>query len=170
MKNRILLLAALLFSLAASAQIKVMSYNILNYPTSDLLGRADTLQNIVDYVQPDLLLIQELKSAWGLEQIRDISFANQAANFESSVFVPQTNGGSNGLQQAIVYNTDKLTLKSQYEVVTGYRDVNEFILYLNDANLPNGADTTFIYVYVTHLKSSQGNENEQIRLQMVEAR
>lgn len=148
-----------------------MSYNILNYPTSELIGRADTLQHIIDYVEPDILMVQELKSAWGLEQLLTVSFANQSGNFATSEYVPQQGnpGNSNSLQQAIVYDQDKFTLYSQDEVITTYRDVNEFVLYLNDSQLPNGADTTFIYLYVTHLKSSSGNTNQQLRLEMVEA-
>ncbi|MCB0761021.1 MAG: endonuclease/exonuclease/phosphatase family protein [Flavobacteriales bacterium] len=157
----------ILGSVSVFGQFRVMSYNILNYPTSELLGRADTLRNIVDHVQPDLFLIQELKSEWGLEQLLTVSFAN-FDNYLASEFVPQNNGGSNGLQQAIIYNSEIFTLHSQDEIYTSYRDVNEFVLYFNDEGVLNG-DTTFLYVYVTHLKSSEGNENEQLRLEMVEA-
>jgi endonuclease/exonuclease/phosphatase family metal-dependent hydrolase len=171
MKKSALYLLFAVLAFHANGQIKMMSYNILNYPTSELIGRADTLQGIVDYVEPDLLMVQELKSAWGLEQLLTISFANQEGNFATSEFVPQQGnpGNSNSLQQAIIYDTDKLTLHSQAEVITTYRDVNEFVLFLNDQLLADGADTTFIYLYVTHLKSSSGNANEQLRLEMVEA-
>ncbi len=171
MKKSVLYLLFAVLAFHANGQIKMMSYNILNYPTSELLGRADTLQGLIDYVEPDILMVQELKSAWGLEQLLTISFANQEGNFAASEFVPQQGnpGNSNSLQQAIIYDTDKLTLYSQAEVITTYRDVNEFVLYLNDELLADGADTTFLYMYVTHLKSSSGNANEQLRLEMVEA-
>jgi endonuclease/exonuclease/phosphatase family metal-dependent hydrolase len=146
-----------------------MCYNVLNFPTGNLQGRADTLANIIDYARPHLLMLQELKTAQGLADITEMMNDIGYGDFAHSTFVPQQSPGSPGnlLQQAIVYDTEVLRMRSEGIVATNYRDINEFVLYLNDPQLAAGADTTFLYVYVTHLKSSTGTENEQLRLEMV---
>jgi endonuclease/exonuclease/phosphatase family metal-dependent hydrolase len=159
--------ASLLFS---QAQFRVMNYNLLNFPNGEIEDREDTLQLIIDYVQPDLILVQELKSPFGLSLIASVSCDNLAGTYVASTYVNQQSnpGASNPLQQGIVYNTDVFGLKSEGVVITPYRDVNEFVLYLQDEALADG-DTSFLYVYTTHLKSSTGSSNEALRLQMIDA-
>ncbi len=142
---------------------------MLNFPTGNIQGRVDTLEKVVNYAHPDLLMIQELKTAQGLSDATDMMNTLGYGNFEHSTFVPQQSDAGNPypLQQAFIYNEDVFTKKSQSEITTDVRDFNELVLYLNDAELANGADTTFIYAYVTHLKSSEGADNVALRLAMV---
>ncbi|MDZ4822687.1 MAG: T9SS type A sorting domain-containing protein [Flavobacteriales bacterium] len=154
----------------AQAHLRLMSYNLLNFPTSNITTRIDTLEKIVDYYKPHLFLIQELENESGLLSITDMMNTLGYGNFASGTFVPQQSndgGGDNPLQHAIVYDMNSLVLVNESVVLTEYRDINEFLLYLNDPELENGADTSFIYVYVTHLKSSQGTAEQAIRLSMV---
>jgi endonuclease/exonuclease/phosphatase family metal-dependent hydrolase len=147
-----------------------MSYNLLQFPTGNLEGRTDTLANICDYYRPHILLIQELKNAQGLSDVTAMMNQLGYGSFDYGTFVPQQSnggGGSNSLQQGIVYDSNVFELKSENVVVTTYRDVNEFVLYVDDPELENGLDTTYLYVYVTHLKSSQGADNQTLRLEMV---
>lgn len=152
------------------AQVRMMSYNLLNFPTGNIPGRVDTLAKIVDYYRPHLLMIQELKTAEGLADVASMMNTLNYGDFAHSNFVPQQSdpGSPYALQQALVYDQSIFTLKSQSEIITDVRDFNEFELYLNDANLSEGADTTFLYIYVTHLKSSTGTANQAARLAMVE--
>jgi len=146
-----------------------MSYNILNFPGGSIPDRIDTLTKILDYHRPHLLMLQELKSAVGLETVTDAMNMLNYGTFVHAEFTPQQSspGNPNPLQQAIVFDQNKFRLKSKQEIITQVRDINEYVLYLNDPDLPTGADTTFIYTYVTHLKSSTGSANEQLRLGMV---
>jgi endonuclease/exonuclease/phosphatase family metal-dependent hydrolase len=164
--------AFLAFSSASNAQtdIRVMSYNLLNFPQGSMTNRVDTLKKIVDYYEPDLFLVQELKSESGLTLATDACNEMLDNEYTHGTFLPQQSnpGTSWPLQQNLVYNTEMFTLKSQDFVQTFVRDINEFVLYLNDENLDNGADTTFINVYVAHLKSSQGNDNEESRASMAQ--
>jgi endonuclease/exonuclease/phosphatase family metal-dependent hydrolase len=175
LKRPILLLVLTLsigFSTAIHAQtpIKVMCYNILNFPEGSMPDRQDTLKKIIDYVAPDLFLIQELRNANGLDLVYNESFAGLPGTYAASTFVPnQSNqGGSFNLQQAIIYNTEVFGLAEERLKTTPVRDINIFKLFLQDENLGNGADTTFLYVFNTHLKSSQGSSNENLRLEMVQ--
>jgi exonuclease III len=161
----------LLSNSASNAQLvplRVMSYNMLNFPLGEIANRADTLEKIVAYVLPDLLMIQELKTEQGLMDVTTMMDSLGYADFGHSNFVSMQSDPGNPyeLQQAIVYNQNKLTLKSQSEIITAVRDINEFVLYINDTGLATGSDTTFIYVYVTHLKSSTGTANQTARLEM----
>lgn len=167
------LLLCLCGSLAVCSQqsIRLMSYNLLNFPSPNPVGRLDTLEKIVAYYQPDLLMIQELKSSSGLSDITDMMDDLGYGSFAQSQFVPQQSNPVQGFthQQAIVYNLDVFRLKTQDEIITEVRDINEFVLYLNDPELENGADTVFLYVYVAHLKSADTPEDAQSRLDMVNA-
>ena len=168
--KKVLLIAMLCAPFGLMSQVRMMSYNMLNFPTGNLPGRVDTLQKIVDYYRPHLLMIQELKTAQGLTDVADMMNTLNYGDFEHGTFVPQQSdaGSPYPLQQGLVYDQSIFTLKSQSEIITDVRDFNEFELYLNDANLDEGADTTFLYVYVTHLKSSTGSANQAARLAMVE--
>ncbi|MCC6600156.1 MAG: T9SS type A sorting domain-containing protein [Crocinitomicaceae bacterium] len=145
-----------------------MSYNLLNFPTGNIPGRVDTLKKIVDYVRPSLLMIQELRTEDGLIAATDMIDNLGYGSFACSQFVPQgTSMGEYNLQQAIIFDQRVFRLKSQHEIVTELRDVNEFVLYVNDNQLETGGDTTFFHVFVTHLKSSTGAANRNMRLSSV---
>lgn len=169
-KKLSLFVCLILMCLISYSQLRVMSYNLLNFPTGNFQGRVDTLQNIIDYYRPHLLMVQELQNEDGLNQITDMMNELEYGNFASGNFVQQQSDPFNPyyLQQNIVFDQNYLTLKNQLEIITDIRDVNYFRLYFNDNELANGADTTYLHVFVTHLKSSSGSANEQLRLQMVE--
>lgn len=147
-----------------------MCYNVLNFPTFNLVGREDTLRSIIRQIRPDILLLQELKSDSGLQLIVQESFADLDANYASTTFVPQQSnaGGGFRLQQAMVYNTDKFGVKHENTLITGTRDINKTIMYYKDNDPQTAEDTIFFQVFNTHLKSSQGSSNEERRLEMVQ--
>lgn len=164
-------LALSLFSLHSSAQIdlKVMCYNVLNFPNGSA-GRTDTLKKVLDYYTPDILMVQELKSPNGLIFIQDALNEVSSDYYGTGTYVVQQSNpsSSNKLQQNIAFNAAKLGLAYEEVVQTNYRDVNYFKLYLKTADLDILNDTTFIHCYVTHLKSSQGATNEQLRYEMAQ--
>ena len=147
-----------------------MSYNLLIYPEGSIQNRIDTLENIIDYYHPDLLLIQELKSEQGLIDVKNLFNSFPGNQYESGTYVPQVSNPSNSwrLEQNIVYNSHVFKMAEEEVIVTPYRDINYFKLYLFDSQLDDGGDTTFVHVYNTHLKSSQGSDNESLRLAMAE--
>jgi len=172
MKYKYLLSLLLLFTLIqfntkAQESIKVMSYNLLNFPLGDMPSREDTLDIILKYYQPDLFLIQELKAEFGLNAAMSSLNELNMDEYQTSTFVTQQSGGGGGLQQAMVYNNRIFGLSHEDIILTPVRDVNYFKLFLRAANLADGADTVFVHVYVTHLKSSSGNANELLRQESV---
>lgn len=168
--KKLLLLCLTLVSFLGSTQldIKVMCYNVLNYPNGTV-NRQDTLEVILNYYTPDILMVQELKSSAGLEQIEDALNAVSNDNYSSGTYVTQQSNPSSSwkLQQNIIYNTRIFGLATEEAFLTDYRDLNYFKLYIKDIGFDNG-DTTFLHVFNTHLKSSQGSSNEQIRFEMAQ--
>ncbi len=148
----------------------VMNYNVLNFPNGSIPNRQDTLKKIIDFVEPDFILLQELKSEAGLISIAEESCVDLDGDYRAATWETLQSNPNSGwpLQQNIVYNAERFTLHEENVVLTNYRDFNEFIFYFNSEELVNQQDTAFLYVYTTHLKSSQGGDNEQLRLEMVE--
>jgi endonuclease/exonuclease/phosphatase family metal-dependent hydrolase len=158
----------LLFSLSgfAQEQVTLMCYNVLNFPTGNIEGREDTLRHIINFVEPDLFLIQELKNDSGLQLILNESFADLQDEYAASTFLSQQSNPSSDfkLQQAIIYNTRLFGLSDEGFLQTGTRDINRFKLYYKDPALNSGTDTVFLHVFVAHFKSSQGSVNMETRL------
>ncbi|MFT5311322.1 MAG: hypothetical protein ACI8VL_002238, partial [Bacteroidia bacterium] len=94
------------FGLFAQDQATIMSYNVLNFPTGNIAGREDTLKQLINYVEPDIFLIQELKSDSGLQLILNESFSGLTSSYAATTFVPQQSNSSSNwkLQQAMIYN------------------------------------------------------------------
>lgn len=174
MKFRVVILIFILSttsvtSLFGQESIRVMCYNLLNFPLGDMPSREDTLDVILKYYQPDLLMMQELKASFGLNAALSSLNELDMDEYRSSTFIAQQSGGGGGLQQAIVYNNRIFGLSNEDVILTPVRDVNYFKLFLRSANLAENADTIFVHVFVTHLKSSTGSTNEAQRLQSVNA-
>jgi len=167
--KRFTLLSLTLISFLGSAQldIKVMCYNVLNYPTG-IVNRKDTLEVILNHYTPDIIMVQELKSFSGLDEIEDVLNTVSNDTYASGTYVTQQSNPSSSwkLQQNLVYNTRIFGLAQEEAFLTDYRDLNYFKLYIKDDALASSGDTTFLHVFTTHLKSSQGNANEQIRFEM----
>ncbi len=154
-------------SIFAQSEIKVMSYNLLIYPEGDMVNRVDTLSKILDYYEPDLLLVQELKSEQGLQNITQ-ELNTLFDNYSAGTYVPQISNPANSwrLQQNLIFNEAVFELVSEEVIETTYRDINYFQLrFLEEDGTPS---TELLHTYVTHLKSSQGSANEQLRLAMAE--
>jgi len=151
----------------AQSDIKIMSYNVLNYPQGEMLNRIDTLSKILDFYEPDLLLLQELKSEQGLQDIAE-ELNTLFGAYRAGIYVPQISNPSNTwrLQQNLIYNEAVFELVSEQAIETLYRDINYFQLRILKED--GTQSTEILHTYVTHLKSSQGSANEQLRLSMVE--
>ena len=140
--------------------LTVMSYNVLNYPSSNL-GKADTLKPIIKFVQPDIFMINELESSAGATTIlTDALNVGGVTTYRRSTFYagPNTNN-------MLYYNSDKLGLYSQHEIPTALRNISEYVLYYKAPGMTTSSDTVFIFCYSAHLKASQADPNPQKRNQ-----
>jgi len=148
---------------------KLMFYNVLNYPLQEPTTRIQDLEVVLDDYRPDLFMICELNNEQGADNILNIlKYFNE--NYERAIFELNTSddnlGDQNDLQNMIFYDSTKFILENQAVITSTYRDFNHYELKLNTVD----QDTNPIYldVFVTHLKSSSGVDNQQLRLDMVD--
>ena len=160
-------------SCATTADLTVMAYNLLNFPNGRndcgsantlVPARWDSLRIILDYVRPDILMVCELQTEVGADLIlADALNVNGASNYARADFVLNQSPGGTALNNAFFYNTDKVTLYSQDEIATNVRDLGEYIIYVNDANLATHSDTVFIDFYTAHFKAGSTTSDESSR-------
>lgn len=161
-------------SFAQDETITIMSYNLLNFPngrddcgTNNIIlpHREDTLKKIIDFIQPDILGTCEMQNQTGVDLVLNSALNSGAnTNYAAANFV-----NSDFLNTALFYNTDKLVLKSQNIIQTSPRNITHYVLYLKDPQLSTYLDTTFIDVYMLHLKAGQGSQNESERAVQTQA-
>lgn len=144
--------------------IKTMLYNILDFPEAPPSNRADLLKIIIDNYQPDLFMICELQSEEGANTILNTSLRTNDDRYMRADFVSNQSNTNGDLQQMVFYNSKKMILESQNEIITSVRDINHYIFKLKTQEPTSNA--IYLDVFVAHLKSSQGFENEQLRLEM----
>lgn len=146
--------------------IRAMAYNLLNFPNGrDDCGtntvvpdRWDSLAIIMDYVQADILMACELQTEAGADSILSRALnVNGETAFQRAAFVSNQSNGFTGLNNMVFYNSDKLVLYRQDEILTTVRDIGHYTFYLNDPNLSSTQDTNFLDVYVGHLKAGSAD-------------
>ncbi len=156
-------------SLSAQENIKLMFYNVLNFPLEDAVpNRLQYLELILDDYRPDLFMICELNNESGADSILNaLQFLNP--NYDRAVFEFNTSDDTlsdqNDLQQMLYYDSSKFILESQTPVTTIFRDFNHYQLKLNTVN--QNTNPILLDVIVCHLKASSGSANQASRLQMV---
>ena len=162
MKKSIFIVILLLtvFGTQAQDQVKVMYYNLLNFP-STTPQRADTLRKIVQYVKPDLFLVNEIETNTGANSILNNSLNQYGINYyQKAAFIngPDTDN-------MLFYNSEKFGLVSQQQISTVLRDISEYVLYYKDPNISATSDTIYFYMYSLHLKAGS-TETAQRNIEM----
>lgn len=154
--------------LYSQTTIKTLFYNLLNYPTAPPNDRNIILKDILNIYEPDLFMVCELESEVSGNDILYTSLSEINKNYNKAQFIINQSDDDpfSSLQQMIYYNEDYFILESQEVILTYVRDINHYTFILKtDDYLSN---PIYLEVYVTHLKSSSGTANQQLRLHMVE--
>ncbi|WP_046745613.1 T9SS type A sorting domain-containing protein [Kordia zhangzhouensis] len=157
-----------LLPLNAQENVKLMFYNLLNFPELSI-NRLDDLEVIITDYQPDLFMVCELNDAFGagliLNRLQTIN-----PNYAQAVFFTNTSddnfGNSNLLQNLIYYDSSKFILEGQDIIQTTIRDFNRYTLKLNTVN--QSTNPINLEVFVGHLKAGNSPEDEISRFLMVE--
>lgn len=161
-----------LFGAAQTDTITLVAYNVLNFPdgrndcgsNTVVPNRSDTLRKILGYLKPDIFVACEVQNAAGADSILTRSLnAFGASNYAMAQF-----SASSTLNNSMYYNADKLTLQYHNVISTSPRDIDHYVLYVKDPNLGVYFDTTFIEVYMCHLKAGSGATNIGIRAAQTE--
>lgn len=183
--NRILLFAVLLLSnvsIFAQDTIRLMHYNLLNYrntttqctnSTNNADKKDGHLQTIIDHVVPDILTVNEMGANW----LNPNKILNNALNKNGRDFYDQAefkNNSFSSLANMLFYNANKIELLKQDVISKSLtnadlvRIIDVYTLYVKNNALTNG-DTTFLTVFVAHLKAGSNSSDKVERAAMTEA-
>ncbi len=149
--------------------VRVMVYNLLNYPDGSnscsnntiILGRQDTLKKIIDYIEPDILMVCELQHGPG-----GIGILNSALNtsgrtsFAMAPFIPNNSGSSN-LNNGFYYNTDQFVLNENTLHKTTLRDIGRYQLEYKSVN--SAGQPIYVDFLLGHLKAGSSDEAERAK-------
>ena len=148
------LFTVILFTAVSSAQtVKIVSYNILNFPAALGMERIDDYRIVLNFIDPDVLVIQEMESQEGVELFLDSVMNYYGNRFEA---VPFNDGPDT--DNALFYRSDNIEFLSASYIPTPHRDIAQYILRIKESQ-------EVFYIFSVHLKSSQGADNEQLRLE-----
>lgn len=149
MRKLLLITTALLFSVAYGQEtVSIMYYNLLKFPSTNS-SRISYLKTIVQYVQPDIFVVNELTSSSGSNSILNNALNQDGINYYNAATYVSGPDDNNMLY----YNSNKFGLIDQNVIATSLRDINEYILYYKDPALTAASDTAYLYVYGAHLKA-----------------
>lgn len=172
-KNYWILFLCTVFSIQAQERIKLMSYNLMHYPSTyvyddtsnSFVSRDATLKLILDEAQPDLFMVCELENSTGADAILNNVLNVGTSKYAKPTFQYNQSSTYTGLNQFVYYNTEKLILDNQSILTTDVRDINSYTFILN--TLDKDTNPIYLEVFVTHLKASDTTVDEQKRLDMV---
>lgn len=108
--------------LFSQQQMKIMMYNLLNYPSADTNIRNPYFRTIISSVNPDVLVVCEINTQSGVN-----AFLNNIMNYGSVTYSAGTfiDAGTD-TENAIFYKTSKFNFISNTPIKTLVRDINEF--------------------------------------------
>lgn len=144
------ILLFLCLTVSGQQNYQLMFYNILNFPSSNP-DKAETLKTIIDFTETDLLMLTEITDGSAVDLILDEALNSNENNWSSSPFIdgPDTDN-------LLFYKNNLFQLVETNVIATTLRDINEYVLYLTEST---SIDTTFLYVYISHLKAGNSIEN-----------
>ena len=133
-----------------------LTYNLLNYEDED--DREDDFITVIEYVEPDIIIAQEVIGTSGYNHFQaDVLEIIAPGEWSGATFINQ----SASIDIALFYRHDVFSFISTDLVNTaqsaGTRDVVEWIMEHNDSGVQ-------FNVYGVHLKASSNPPNPQTRL------
>lgn len=158
MNKQNLILLTLLFTLNVSAQVnyhvKLMSWNVLNWPSvsnflSDTTERCPAYRTVVNFVKPDILITSENTTSNSIPL-----FLNQVMNTGSYHYQAGTFINGYDTDNGIFYRDSLFDFISNQPIQTFLRDINHFTLVFKLTG-----DT--IHIFSCHLKAGQGYEPQR---------
>ena len=162
----LLLLTALTNYLFADT-LTVMQYNLMYYDkeyddctseTNNVDSKDGYLRTIVEYVNPDILTVNEVNaSIASVERIK-----NNVLNVNGVTKYLRANFSGDFLANMLYYNSEKLELISQSTISTSPRETNVYKLKVIASGSAK-SDDIYLYCFVTHLKAGNYSSDEEDR-------
>ncbi len=145
---RLQILAMLFISTIVLGQetLRLTTYNLLNYNGTQ---RNDYFETVLEAIQPQIIIVQEISSQTAVD-----NFATTVLDNEYHT-IPFHNG--NDSDNHIFFDPYTVQIISADYITTDLRDIAEYKLEIMSSR-------ENVYIYSTHLKASQGTDNEARRL------
>jgi endonuclease/exonuclease/phosphatase family metal-dependent hydrolase len=143
----------LLLTKTFGGSLTVATYNILNFPEALGMERLDDLRQVMAYLSPDILVVQEMQSQAGVALFRDSILNYSATDYDA---IPFHDGPDT--DNALFYKHDNVVFLSSHYLSTVNRDIAAYELRVQ-------ASGEELRIYSIHFKASQGDSNESIRYQ-----
>jgi len=136
--------------------MRVVTYNILNFPGSTGSAREDDFRVVVEQLDADVIVVQEMLSQTGVNQ-----FLNNVLNYGGTgeyAAAPFINGPDT--DNALFYRVATVDFVSQQAIATALRDINEYRVR------PDGYSSSAaeFRVYSMHLKAGSTSSDRTKRL------
>jgi endonuclease/exonuclease/phosphatase family metal-dependent hydrolase len=131
------------------AQVKIASYNLLNYPGSDTTIRNPYFRTVVSSINPDVLVVQEMTSQAGVN-----GFLNGVMNYYGNYYGAGVFIDGPDTDCEIFFRTSLFIFLSNTPIPTKLRNIYEFKI----VHIPTH-DT--LRIYSVHLKASTGYESDR---------
>lgn len=181
------LLVLFLFPLVGNAQVTTdtvgfMHYNLLNYRNITTYCTASNnspsakegyMKTIVGHLLPDIITVNEMAGDGGTAARR---LLDNSLNKDGRTYYKQcAYAGNSSLCNMLYYNQNKFVLHNQTKIERALNNsflvrlIDVYTLYYNDVKKLSEGDTTYLTVYVAHLKAGTSSSDQTERKEMTDA-
>ena len=101
--------------------IKIVTWNILDFPGSTGEDRIEFFRKIIAELDPDILVVQDMLSADGVD-----IFLKQVMNHSSRLYKKGRFFNGPDSDNAVFYNKKIMKLISRQQIATALRDISEY--------------------------------------------
>ncbi len=149
---------ALLLVLAAPAQaLRVVNYNILNYPGTTGAARDPLFRTVLQPLAADIVVVGEMQSDAGCTQFLASLNTMEPGQWARSAFM---NG--NDTDSELFYKPSRVELVGQWAFYPNAANLLRFVHVYRLRPVGYGAAAPEIRLYALHLKASQGFEAQRL--------
>jgi endonuclease/exonuclease/phosphatase family metal-dependent hydrolase len=150
-----LVVLASLAVLSPAQALRIVNYNITNYPSANGAGRDPHFRNILDSLAADVVVVQEMQSQAGVDQ-----FLANLNSFEPGQWQSARFYNGNDTDNALFFKPAKVDTLGSWAFYPNPADPIRFVTCWRLR--PTGYARAELRVYSTHLKSSTGSEARRL--------
>ncbi|MGB6866113.1 MAG: hypothetical protein WBE11_10520 [Candidatus Aminicenantaceae bacterium] len=135
--------------------IRVVSWNLLNYSGLSEESRDEDIRKVIDIIEPDMLVIQEMESAYGVDHfLKNVLNTNSRRKYKAAQFYdgPDTDN-------ALFYDKSRLNLKLSNQITTSFRDISEYSLKIKKGP----SEGSEFKLYSVHFTEGRGSSHKKQR-------
>ncbi len=137
--------------------LRVVSWNILNYPAASGASREDDHRVVIAALHPDVLVVQEVTGTTSAGQNQYLNNVLNVVFPGEYVAGPWINGPDTN--NALFYRPAAITLVSNQNIATSLRDISEYVV----RPVGYSASAASVRVYSFHLKAGSSSSDQTQR-------